>query len=71
MRGDYAADIKRALTERLEEVVNAYFPSAVVRAGRAYPEPRSARDLGSFSIVMSGKGAATGFARAKGSAAMP
>jgi hypothetical protein len=66
MRGDYAADIKRALTERLEEVVNAYFPSAVVRAGRAYPEPRSARDLGSFSIVMSGKGRGDWFRPSQG-----
>lgn len=49
-----APEIKRALVDRLESVVDAYFPGAVHRAGSAYPAPKGGHDLGSFRIYLKG-----------------
>ncbi len=49
-----AADIRERLNDRLEDVLDRYFPAWVKRGQTAYPEPSSKADLGSFHVNLAG-----------------
>lgn len=53
MRDD-ADEIRRRLTDSLEQLLSTYFPSHVVRRGKAYLSPKGAKQLGSFIVNLTG-----------------
>lgn len=56
MRHDDTHEIRAALTARLEQVLDRYFPGWVYGKGKrsAFCAPRDARDLGSFEVILTG-----------------
>jgi len=53
-RLDDADYIRLQLTARLEDVLASYFPGHVIRRGKAYLSAKGSKDLGSWSVNMTG-----------------
>lgn len=54
MTRDDADYIRSQLTARLEDVLASYFPGHVIRRGKAYLSAKGPKDLGSWSVNMTG-----------------